>query len=157
MVGRLGWYAFYVRFALPTTLWLFCCTTFCCCFVNIFPYERAIVGFLLCWVRCVRIPQLLYNWMKSIIQSEAFIHFFLSVVARNKSNKYTALKTAFVSYRLCVSYARIHKTMGAKRTQDTKNRKWLDGRIDRHIRSDGFDLCAYACARAWVYVWTIVC
>lgn len=74
------WYEFHVRFALPTTLWLFrreVVVSIICCWFVFFLYDT--FGILcMYWNWCVRIPQLLYNWMKSIIQSEAFVHSFFS-------------------------------------------------------------------------------
>lgn len=82
-----------------------------------FPYEFHVFMHVLGF-DCVRIPQPLYNWMKSIIQSEAVIHFFLCQHAKHSNRELLFVLCTFV---FCFSFARIHPTPSARENVCTQH------------------------------------
>lgn len=50
----------------------------------------------------MRIPQLLYNWMKSIIQSEAFVHLFRTLWPK-ATTEHSETRKSFYAHGLHVS------------------------------------------------------
>lgn len=133
LLAASGWCEFYVRFTLPTTLWLFGYEAILLLF-RVFSRYFRFRCMLVLVVRCVRIPQLLYNWMKSIIQSEAFVHllFFHSGPKQQHNVDYNFFfSSSALFHTVDVCFICTH-SYGTKETHIMNI---------RHIR-DGFCLCA---------------